>query len=591
MRDLDGRKLISRDFVLVSGDVVSNITLEPILNKHRFRRELDQNAIMTMVLREPGLTHRVRSQGRKPVFVVDPNTERCLHYEETGSRSGSSHCVSIDPSTLEDHKQIEIRGDLIDCHIDICTPDVLGLWTEYFDYRTLRRSFLHGVLKDYELNRKTIYAAITSDQYGARVKNSREYDVVSKDILGRWTYPLCPDSNMLPDHNYRFEKGNIYKEESVSIARSSAVKRKVVLGAQTTIRERSQVVDSTIGRNCKIGSNVVISDAYIWDDVEIGDGTKIQRAIVASGASIGKNCTVRPGALISFGAYLANGTDISGTSRIIRTESKEQGDDPEDESSRVEADVAVTAQVPGLDNDSDASSILGTPHNSRSSRPSLTEPSMSEFSDSDSDLEPLVETSRRSSLRSDPSLDSAPSRGFHNEATADILDGLQNDVSPENISLELVSLRMKENASQHQVRQAVVAAFMRRISDLMSGSCQPEISAREVVTAVFKNNKEIIRRTLFDQAEETKSDQVDFLMLVQKDAASRSKGASLLLFIAKELYDLGLVEEDGIMQWWDDDRSNTEDMKEVRALTEQFITFLHNAEEESDEASEKDNDE
>ena len=590
MRDLDGRDLITRDFLLVSGDVVTNIALEPILNKHRARREVDKNAIMTMVLREVGQDHRIRSKGQKPIFVIDPKTERCLHYEEIGPRSVSSHHVSIDPNTLNVHGELEIRGDLVDCFIDICTPDVLGLWSDNFDYRSLRRSFLHGVLKDYELNGKTIYAAITGGQYAARVRNLKAYDVVSRSILGRCTYPLCPDSNLVPGQNYHFQEGNLYKEDGSSIARTSTVKRKVVLGRQTCIKGQSLIVDSTIGRDCRIGSDVHVSGSYIWDDVQIGDGTKIHRAMVASGARIGKNCSICPGALVPFGVYVPDGTNVSGARSI-----KPMKEQPQDNNSQVDAPQVVettdaTLQISSSDSDSEDSSLLGTLPTRRSSQ-SLTEPSMSEFSESGSDFEPLLETSRRSSLRSDSSWDSAPNRDFHVEATTDILDALQNGVSPENISLELVSLRMKEDASQHQVRHAVVTAFMRRVSNLMGEDGQSGLSPNEAVTEVFSKNKEVIRRTLFDQSQETKNDQADLLMLIQKDAAGRPKGESLLVFIAKELYVLDLVEEDGIMQWWEDDRSKSGDMKKVRVLTEQFIDYLQNAEEESDEESGEDSDE
>lgn len=140
MRDLDSRDIIKADFILVFGDLVSNAALQPALAKHRARREKDKNAIMTMLLRgiDPG--HRVRSRGRQPIFVVDPEHDRCLHYEELGPRSGNGHSMHTDSDVLKNRDFIDIRADLVDCNIDICTPDVLGLWSDNFDYTTLRRS-------------------------------------------------------------------------------------------------------------------------------------------------------------------------------------------------------------------------------------------------------------------------------------------------------------------------------------------------------------------------------------------------------------------------------------------------------------------
>lgn len=53
--------------------------------------------------------------------------------------------------------------------------------------------------------------------------------------------------------------------------------------------------------NAKIGNKVIIEPfACIYDDVEIGDGTWIgANAVIMSGARIGRNCKIFPGAVIS----------------------------------------------------------------------------------------------------------------------------------------------------------------------------------------------------------------------------------------------------------------------------------------------------
>lgn len=43
----------------------------------------------------------------------------------------------------------------------------------------------------------------------------------------------------------------------------------VVVGSGTSIGAQTTVTQSVIGRNCVIGCNVKLSNAYIWDDVRI----------------------------------------------------------------------------------------------------------------------------------------------------------------------------------------------------------------------------------------------------------------------------------------------------------------------------------
>ena len=105
MRDLDTRGLLVGDFLLVYGDVVSNLPLESALAQHRARRVKDKNAIMTMVLREAGTRHRTKAQGTNPVFVIDPTKDRCLHFEQMPNKE-QTHFLSIDTLTLSDHQEI-----------------------------------------------------------------------------------------------------------------------------------------------------------------------------------------------------------------------------------------------------------------------------------------------------------------------------------------------------------------------------------------------------------------------------------------------------------------------------------------------------
>lgn len=49
LREIDVKDMIKSDFVLVSGDVVSNMDLGSALRMHRGRREKNKNALMTMV--------------------------------------------------------------------------------------------------------------------------------------------------------------------------------------------------------------------------------------------------------------------------------------------------------------------------------------------------------------------------------------------------------------------------------------------------------------------------------------------------------------------------------------------------------------
>lgn len=365
MRDLDGKHLITGDFIVVSGDVISNLPIEGALTQHRARRAANKDAIMTMILREAGRNHRTKSSSSSPVFIIDPTKDRCLHYEEIDHHSRETTRLNIDSEIILENAELDIRQDLIDCGIDICTPDVLSLWSDSFDYQTPRTQFLYGVLKDYELNGKTIHTHIVKDHYAARVRNLKAYDAVTKDVISRWAYPLCPDTNLLPGHNYELRKGNLYQEQGVTLARSCVIGRRTVIGQGTSIGDKTTVKDTVLGRNCKIGKNVTLDGAFIWDGAAIGDGTTVRHAIVADNVQVGSKCIVEPGALLSFGVKIADGMTVSEGKRITNAPREEDGGAPESEPEVVGEGGEGYEYVPYEDEDdsdteSNASSGLGT---------------------------------------------------------------------------------------------------------------------------------------------------------------------------------------------------------------------------------------
>jgi hypothetical protein len=64
-----------------------------------------------------------RARGESSMFVLDPQTSECLHYESiTGYPS--IKIAEIPREILTEHPEVEIRNDLIDCAIDVCSVEV-----------------------------------------------------------------------------------------------------------------------------------------------------------------------------------------------------------------------------------------------------------------------------------------------------------------------------------------------------------------------------------------------------------------------------------------------------------------------------------
>ena len=206
---------------------------------------------------------------------------------------------------------------------------------------------------------------------------------------------------------------------------------------------------------------------------------------------------------------------------------------------------------------------------------------------SDDELYPPVRHRRPSSTGSFTShqSDGGPDSSFHHDAASSIFDALQRDEGSDIVQIELQGLRLGVDADYQQVRRAIIAAFVKRIEQLVDQQTSLG-GVRGAVDHILRSYHVVFAKTIFDHDQDVKTDQVDFLLSLQRHLVHRGLGESLLLSMTKDLYKLDVLDEDGLNQWWQAEASTADaDMRRVRALTQQFIDWLANAEEDTSSSS------
>lgn len=373
LREIDSRSLLRGDFVLVAGDVVSNMNLEKALTKHRERRQKDKNSIMTMVLKKASPSHRSRERCESAVFAIDTATQECLSYVPVDSEVHQTH-VEMALEAVKDSREVAIRFDLLDCQIDICSLQVLALFTENFDYQDIRRDFVRGVLTSDILGMR-IHCHILRDEYAARVRSPRLYGAVSRDLVARWAFPIVPEaaaswleetsnvdftpglaavvsvgspastvpapiaSNMagsvtsVSSHvasspslsaklalagGVEYRRGYRYLGPGVILAHSVQLEDYSVLGAGSTVGDHSRISASVIGARCQIGANVVIERCFIWDGCRIESGCSLTDCIVADGCVLEMGTTLQRGCLLSSNVRVGPKITIPAGTRVAK---------------------------------------------------------------------------------------------------------------------------------------------------------------------------------------------------------------------------------------------------------------------------------
>ncbi|KAG1877885.1 nucleotide-diphospho-sugar transferase [Suillus subalutaceus] len=650
MRDIYTHGIITSDFVLVTGDLVSNIHIGDVVREHKERRENGQGRHnddgSQTEWRKPSDASSLHSfpassRGDSAVFVIDPETSKCLHYEAVTGYPPKKY-ASIPREILNEHPEVEIRNDLIDCSIDICSVEVPSLFQDNFDYGDVRRDFVHGVLTS-DLLMKSIYCYIAKEGYAARVRDTRSYDSISKDILSRWTFPLVPDDNHPGGHSYEHLRGNKYiaKDNSVILSRTCKIGNNTLIGSKSQIADNAQVIASVLGQRCVVGAGSIVRNSYLFDGAVVGPNCVVEHSIIGSGVHIKERTRVERGCLIADGVVVGPQAKLAPFSRLskrrqdsdeedeefedaeeqLEEEDDDEGEDGDDEDEvdseleDVEANQdpealaklgpgtnAIIWPPPTVDEDEDIDE-LEHPDNQRlmrigdnasdlvlSDAGSITSSESESESDDDDDDE-FYGSNPASSTTSLPlstpsnlvaQADSAVISEFQQEVKQSLDRAFAEGHSVDNAAVELKTLRMASNVSLRLVREAVIAAIVSRIK-IMAGGGIPQ--RQEIASMIARWGG------LIDKIGGV--DPVETVEVLQEYCASSDR---LPLFgqILAALYQDDIVDEDDIRAWHGNSKSQGQGVKPT-SLQDNYnkcwITGAHMIkqfdEQDSDEESEE----
>eukprot|EP00580_Thalassiosira_gravida_P019964 CAMPEP_0201660280 /NCGR_PEP_ID=MMETSP0494-20130426/2949_1 /ASSEMBLY_ACC=CAM_ASM_000839 /TAXON_ID=420259 /ORGANISM="Thalassiosira gravida, Strain GMp14c1" /LENGTH=515 /DNA_ID=CAMNT_0048138101 /DNA_START=106 /DNA_END=1650 /DNA_ORIENTATION=+ len=327
LRELDRRNVIKSDpFILMQGDVVTNVDLREAMEGHKVRRKKDNAAIMTVLLQEVGgwgldddddddddgdddhnidtekaildnpnsppsndhLTpHKhnhqlppLRSSTDDLLLALDTTHENRILLWDSHPHNSTSSIPTI--FFAENSSNIALTRNYLDVGIDICSPDVLARFSDEFDYRELRSQFVANCVAEEEVGLQSrIFGYITKrGEYSGRMGDMRRYHRVSMDLLRRWCYPLVPD-------NY----GHC-EEKVVGSSRSSnnSTTASYVVERHLVYRD---VGGSRSGKRSHVGrSTQLLGPLLLGPNNSIGEECLLQRSVLGSNVTVRDNCSV-----------------------------------------------------------------------------------------------------------------------------------------------------------------------------------------------------------------------------------------------------------------------------------------------------------
>lgn len=281
---------------------------------------------MTVVYKKspPGI-----STGQEVIIANDARTKRLLFHERVKVNPTAKKCI-LPLDIFNQNSEVELRHDLRDPEIAICSQSALMLFADNFDFES-RDDFIRGLLINEEILSSTIYVSILSNgEYAAKVKDWQMYQIVSSNIINRWAYPLVPDMGICClEQNYMFLRNNVYRNKSVQLAQSAISRENVVIHEHCKVAENTELINTVVGRNCTIGRNCVLVNAFVFDNVDIGEKCILKNCVIGANTKIEKESAIHCGTVIGSGCIIPAGSSIDKQFIVSQAGGNENFDDGE----------------------------------------------------------------------------------------------------------------------------------------------------------------------------------------------------------------------------------------------------------------------
>eukprot|EP00741_Cyanophora_paradoxa_P016431 tig00020912_g15866.t1 len=306
------RHKIKGDFVVMSGDLITDVPMHHILDVHRVN-----DAALTVLLRQ--LPPRSADKAAKP-SKEEVGLQDFVALDEARSRL----LLMASSSDLDEESMLAVRRSLVrrcgavhvssawqDVHLYVFAHWVLDLLdTPEAKRLSSVKSELVPYLVKRQFNSKFPVPVPESTQAAAQAlsHNARHNAARGRAELYRchavllpaeagytaraYTVPAYFDMNMQISrgvHSQQPEEpasNGRFVHPSASIDAKATVGAECILGASSRVAEKTNVKRSVIGKHCAIGAGAKIANSILMDYVVVADGASLEKCVVGSNAEV-----------------------------------------------------------------------------------------------------------------------------------------------------------------------------------------------------------------------------------------------------------------------------------------------------------------
>ena len=299
LRKIYTEKLISTDFALIKGLVITNADIDELYKIHQENKAKDKNCLVTSIMKKYKNTNEIKTDYDENILIYDDNTKKIYQFESTIEENKDIKIYeTINNKKTNVNNNYIVRNDLLETGIEICGVEFLNILNENFEIQNTRDLIKH-VLVNNEIYLDTFYMHdLGKDAYCGMIRNAESYLKINFEILNRWAYPIVIDnidiSNKLKI-NLKQIKYSIYSDKdtnSENYHKAKLISEIVILNNENTIGKDSRLQKCILCQDVKVGQKCDLYNCIIFKGTEIEDGVVIKNSIIGNNCVIKKNVKI-----------------------------------------------------------------------------------------------------------------------------------------------------------------------------------------------------------------------------------------------------------------------------------------------------------
>ncbi|GAB6031024.1 Eukaryotic translation initiation factor 2B, subunit 3 gamma, 58kDa [Chamberlinius hualienensis] len=308
LRDIIKTFDIKKDLLVVSSDIVSDVSLDPLFALHYIR-----NSALTVLftpilggfLASPAPGPKTKRKVERDLVAIENDSKRLLFM---ASEADFEDEVVLKPRILKSCPRFKVYSNLQDAHVYIISNTVFDVWINDDEINSIK-----GDLVPY-LCRKQFSATTATDSSKRGNVVSNIIEMSSSNEVGNFcktafachgyidSDSFCIRANNLAAYMYANRQISrlwikIARRElastvhsSIEIAEKSKVGNDNFVWKNVKVSQESLVRGCTIGVDCEIGSKTKLTNSIVMDKARIGDGCSLQNTIVCREAVVREGC-------------------------------------------------------------------------------------------------------------------------------------------------------------------------------------------------------------------------------------------------------------------------------------------------------------